>query len=173
MAIEDVGGLVAGRSIELLLGDHHNDEREAAAIARRWFIEQDVDMVISGVNSDTSLAMTVIAAPMGKLVFVVGAGTSVQTRERAAPSILQYAYSTVGLSTAPCLILTREGHKRWFYPFGAELEEHGRAAVERAGGTIVGSVKNPHGVEDFAPHPRDGTRKSEWPPSRRQLVLDA
>jgi branched-chain amino acid transport system substrate-binding protein len=156
IAIEDMGGTVAGRPVELLLGDHHNDPAEATSIARRWLAEDGVDMIISGVNSDTSLAITTVAAERGKPVFVVGAGTSVQTRERAAPPVIQYAYSTLGLATVAGLGLTRAGFERWFfvtadYPFGRELEEHGRAAVEAAGGSTVGSVKNPHGAEDFTP----------------------
>jgi branched-chain amino acid transport system substrate-binding protein len=100
--------------------------------------------------------MTSVATEYGKPVFVVGAGTSVQTRERAAPMIIQYAYSTVALGTVPSLVLTRDGHRRWFfvtadYPFGRELEEHGRAAIQAAGGIVVGSVKNPHGADDFTP----------------------
>jgi branched-chain amino acid transport system substrate-binding protein len=156
MAIEDVGGNVTGRRVELLLGDHHNDEQQAAAIVRRWYAEEGVDMVISGVNSDTSLAMTAVATEYSNPIIVVGAGTSVQTRERAALPIIQYAYNTVALATAPGLVLTREGLKRWFYvtadyPFGRELQEHGSAAVRAAGGTVVGSVKNPHGADDFTP----------------------
>ena len=72
-------------------------------------------MAISGVNSDTSLAMTEVAAELGKPIFVVGAGTSVQTRERAAPTVIQYAYSTVALATVPALGLVREGAGRWFF----------------------------------------------------------
>jgi branched-chain amino acid transport system substrate-binding protein len=155
MAIEDMAGQVAGRRVELVLGDHHNDQREAAAIARRWYVD-DVDVIISGVNSDTSLAMAAVAAESGKPILIVGAGTSVQTRERAAPPIIQYAYSTVALATVPGLALTRQGLKRWFYvtadyAFGRELEMHGRAAVETAGGSVAGSVRNPHGADDFVP----------------------
>lgn len=157
MAIEDMGGAVAGRRIELLLGDHQNDPHRAAEIARKWYEEDGVDMVISGVNSDTSLAMTAIAAKHGKPIFVVGAGTSVQTQERAAFPIIQYAYDTLALATVPGLGLTRQGMKRWFYvtadyQFGRELEAHGRAAVEAAGGVVVGSVRNPHGADDFTPY---------------------
>jgi branched-chain amino acid transport system substrate-binding protein len=156
MAIEDMGGTVAGRRVELLLGDHHNDEQEAAAIARRWYVEAGVDMVISGVNSDTSLAMTAVATEHGKPILVVGAGTSVQTRERAAQPVIQYAYNTIALATVPALALARLGLKRWFYvtadyPFGRELQEHGSAAIRAAGGAVAGSVTNPHGADDFTP----------------------
>lgn len=156
MAIEDVGGSAAGRPVELVLGDHRNDAALAADIARAWCGEDGVDMIVSGVNSDTSLAITGVAAEHGVPVFVVGAGTSVQTRERAAPSIIQYAYNTVALGAAPGLVLTRRGLKRWFYvtadyPFGRELQEHGSVAVEAAGGAVVGSVRNPHGADDFTP----------------------
>jgi branched-chain amino acid transport system substrate-binding protein len=83
MAIEDMGDTVAGRPVELLLGDHHNDAAEAGAIAGRWYAEDRVDMIVSGVNSDTSLALTAVAAEQGKPIFVVGAGTSVQTANAA------------------------------------------------------------------------------------------
>jgi branched-chain amino acid transport system substrate-binding protein len=156
MAIEDAGEVVAGRTVELVLGDHHNDAREAASIANRWYGEEGVDMVVSGVNSETSLAMTAIAAEHGKPIMIVGAGTSLQTRERAALPIIQYAYNTIALATVPALALTRQGLKRWFYltadyPFGRELEQHGSAVVESAGGVVVGSMKNPHGADDFTP----------------------
>lgn len=157
MAIADMGGEVAGRPVELLLGDHRNDPNEAASIARRWYGEQGVDVVISGVNSDTSLALTGVAAKVGKPILVVGAGTSVQTREYPAPGIIQYAYDTVALATVPGLGLTRQGDRRWFYitadyAFGRELEAHGRAAVTAARGTVVGSVLNPHEADDFTPY---------------------
>jgi branched-chain amino acid transport system substrate-binding protein len=156
MAIEDIGDKIAGRSIELLLADHHNDESEAARIANHWCVEANVDMVISGVNSATSLALTAVAAENKKLVMVVGAGTSVQTQERSTPTVVQYAYNTVSLATVPGLVLTRQGFRRWFYvtadyPFGRELQKHGVAAVKAAGGTVVGSVVNPHGAHDFTP----------------------
>jgi len=156
MAIADMSGSVAGRSVELLLGDHRNDPNKAAAIAARWYREQDVDVVISGVNSDTSLAMTSVATEVGKPILVVGAGTSVQTRERANRNVIQYAYDTVALATVPGLVLSSQGKKRWFYitadyAFGRELETHGRAAVRAGGGTVVGSVLNPHEANDFKP----------------------
>src|SRR3569833_1107902 len=155
MALEDVGNTVGGRPVELLLGDHRNDAQAAASLAHRWYTE-GLDVIISGVNSDTSLAMTAVAVEHGKPILVVGAGTSVQVRERAANLIIQYAYNTVGLATVPGLVLTRKGLKRWYfvtadYPFGRELQAHGSAAVEAAGGTVVGSVKNAHGAQDFTP----------------------
>ena len=157
MAIADIGGNVAGRPVELLLGDHRNDVDEATAIAKRWYGEDGVDVIISGVNSDTSLALTGVAAELGKPILVVGAGTSVQTRDRPASGIIQYAYDTVALATVPGLVLTRQGDARWFYitadyAFGRELEAHGRAAVRAAGGTVVGSVLNPHEADDFTPY---------------------
>jgi branched-chain amino acid transport system substrate-binding protein len=157
MAIADFGGSVAERPVELLLGDHRNDVTEAASIARRWYGKEGVDVVISGVNSDTSLALTSVAEEVGKPILIVGAGTSVQTRERPAPGIIQYAYDTVALATVPGLVLTRQGDKRWFYitadyPFGRELEAHGRAAVTGAGGAVLGSVLNPHEADDFTPY---------------------
>jgi len=157
MAIEDVEGEAAGSRVELLLGDHHNDSEQAKKIAFDWYTQSGVDLIISGVNSDTSLAMSGVAADLHRPLMVVGAGTSVQTRERASSSVIQYAYNTVALATVPGLVLTSKGDSRWFYitadyPFGRELEAHGRVAVSTAGGTVVGAVINPHGEENFVPY---------------------
>lgn len=157
MAIEDMGGTAAGRPVELVLGDHRNDPDRAAEIARQWCGRDGVDMLISGVNSDTSLALTAVAARHGLPVFVVGAGTTVQTRAKASANVIQYAYDTAALATVPGRLLTRKGLKRWFfvtadYPFGRELQAYGAAAVKAAGGAVAGAAINPHGAEHFLPY---------------------
>ena len=45
MAIEDFGGSVLGRQIELVSADHQNKPDLASAIARRWYDTEGVDMI--------------------------------------------------------------------------------------------------------------------------------
>src|SRR5690554_4200373 len=48
MAIEDMGGEINGKKIELLLADHQNKPDIASARAREWFDEQNLDLLIGG-----------------------------------------------------------------------------------------------------------------------------
>ena len=61
MAIEDAGGSINGKKIEVVSADHQNKADVASARVREWFDEQKVDVIIAGTNSSTSLAMAGVA----------------------------------------------------------------------------------------------------------------
>ena len=160
MAIADMGGTVAGKRVEVLLGDHQNKTDVAAALAREWFDYKGVDVLIGGVNSDTSLAMAKVAHEKKKLFIVVGAGTSVQTNEQCSPYVVQYAYDTTALGKVTGGGVSKAGGNSWYfltadYEFGSQLEKYTTAAVKSTGGKIVGAVKHPHAAEDFTPFLRE------------------
>ncbi|MBR7518497.1 ABC transporter substrate-binding protein, partial [Mycobacterium tuberculosis] len=56
MAIEDAGGKVLGKPIELVTADHQNKADIAASKAREWMDQQGLDMLLGGTNSATGLA---------------------------------------------------------------------------------------------------------------------
>jgi branched-chain amino acid transport system substrate-binding protein len=51
IAVEDVGGKVLGKPIEIIIGDHQNKPDVASAIARRWFDVDEVSAVAELTNS--------------------------------------------------------------------------------------------------------------------------
>lgn len=51
MAIEEMGGSVAGKKIELVFGNHQNKADVGALIARGWFDKDGVDMIADFSNS--------------------------------------------------------------------------------------------------------------------------
>lgn len=77
MAIEDAGGAINGKKIELVSADHQNKADIASARTREWIDQQKVDMIIGGTNSSTSLAIAQVAAEKKKPFLAVGAGASV------------------------------------------------------------------------------------------------
>lgn len=156
MAIEEVSGRAAGRRIELILGDHRNDVSVATALAQEWTAKQRVDVIIGGVNSDTSLAIATVVHAAKNLMLVVGAGTTEHTREQCSAFVVQYAYDTYSHGRALASVLARNGNKRWHlvtaeYPFGVQLEQATALTVSELGGSIVGTVRHPHGATEFAP----------------------
>uniref|UniRef100_UPI001D0DE902 ABC transporter substrate-binding protein n=1 Tax=Klebsiella pneumoniae TaxID=573 RepID=UPI001D0DE902 len=57
MAIEDFGGQMFGRPIELVVGDHQNKPDIGSGITRRWFDEDGVDVIVDIGNSAVALAV--------------------------------------------------------------------------------------------------------------------
>ena len=67
MAVEDMGGKVLGKSIEVIIGDHQNKPDVASAIARRWFDVDGVSAIAELTNSAVALAVQQIAKEQGKI----------------------------------------------------------------------------------------------------------
>src|ERR1700735_611199 len=57
LAIEDVGGSVRDRPIEILQADDQNKPDVAASLARQWVDDQGVDVLADGAASSSGLAV--------------------------------------------------------------------------------------------------------------------
>ncbi len=155
MAIADMGGMVAGKKVELLVADHQNKADVAAAKAREWFDTQGLDMLIGGTNSGTALAMAKVAAEKKKPFLAVGPGSSALTNDQCSAYTIHYAYDTVALAKTTGPAVVKSGGKSWYfltadYAFGTALQNDASEAVKAAGGTIVGSVRHPLSTSDFS-----------------------
>ena len=155
MAIEEMGGSIDGRKIELITADHQNKADIASAKAREWFDQKGLDMLIGGTNSSAALAMSRVAADKKKPIIVVGAGAPALTNEQCTPYTLNYAYDTVALARGTGSAVVKDGGKSWFfltadYAFGHALERDTIAVVKAAGGEVKGQVRAPLGASDFS-----------------------
>lgn len=155
MAIEDAGGSIAGKKIELFVADHQNKADIASAKAREWYDSNKVDVVFGGTNSAASIAMSAVAAEKNKLFISTGAGTSALTNESCNPYTIQYTYSTSGLAKGTGSAVVKNGGDSWFfittdYTFGHALERETSDVVKAEGGKINGAVRVPLGAPDFS-----------------------
>ncbi|CUI91042.1 ABC transporter substrate-binding protein [Achromobacter xylosoxidans] len=155
MAIEEMGGEIDGKKIELLTADHQNKADIASAKAREWFDQRGLDMLIGGTNSSTALAMSKVAADKKKPIIVVGAGAPALTNEQCTPYTLNYAYDTVAQARGTGAAVVKAGGKSWYiltadYAFGHALQADTTKVVEAGGGKVVGSVKHPLSTSDFS-----------------------
>ena len=155
MAIDDFGGKVLGKPIELVTADHQNKPDIAATKALEWIDTQDLTMLFGGTTSSTGLAMAKVAAEKKRVFMVNGAGTSALTNEQCTPYTVHYAYDTVALARGTGGAVVDNGGKSWFfltadYAFGTALEADTTKVVKEKGGTVVGSVKHPLGASDFS-----------------------
>lgn len=155
MAIEDFGGKVLGKNIELVSADHQNKADIAASKAREWFDQNGVDFILGGTNSGTALAVSGIARDKKRVYFNVGAGSARLTNEDCSPYTVHYAYDTVALSKVTGSAILNQGGKSWFfltadYAFGHSLEGDTSNVVKANGGTVVGAVRHPLNASDFS-----------------------
>ncbi len=155
MAIEDAGGKVLGKPIELVSADHQNKADIAASKAREWMDQGGLDVLIGGTNSGTALAMNKVAAEKKRTYINIGAGSARLTNEECTPYTIHYAYDTVALAKGTGSAVVKQGGKSWFfltadYAFGHSLESDTSAVVKTSGGAVAGAVRHPLSASDFS-----------------------
>jgi branched-chain amino acid transport system substrate-binding protein len=155
MAAEDFGGKILGREIEIVVGDHQNKADIGAAIVRKWFDVDGVDMVIDVPNSSVAFAVNNIVRDKDKVFIASAAGTASLTGADCSPNFVHWTYDTFAYGQAMGRTVTEKFGKKWFfmtadYAFGRDLETQTTAAVKATGGTVVGSVRFPLGTFDFS-----------------------
>ncbi len=155
MAVQDFGGRVLGRPIEVLTADHQNKADVASSKAREWIDKDGLSMLIGGTSSGTAIAMSKVASEKKRPYIVIGAGSSRLTNEDCSPYTVHYAYDTVALAKVAGSALVKAGNKSWYfltadYAFGHSLEADATTVVKANGGSVAGSVRHPLNASDFS-----------------------
>ena len=109
MAIDDFGGKVNGKPIQLLAADNLNKADVALAKAREWFDAQHMDMLVGGTNSAAALGLARLAQDKKKPFIANGPGTSALTNEQCSPYTIHYAWDSVALAKGTAAAMTRQG----------------------------------------------------------------
>jgi branched-chain amino acid transport system substrate-binding protein len=155
MAVEDFGGKVLGKPIEVLSADHQNKADIAAAKAREWFDANQLDAIVDVTASAPALAVMDVAKTKNKIVMLSGPGALRITNEACGPTVVHYAYDTYSLARGTGMATVKQGYDTWFfvtadYAFGHELEKDTREVVVENGGKVLGSVRVPINNADFS-----------------------
>lgn len=148
MAIEDFGGTVLGKPIELLQADHQNKPDIGLATAREWIEAKHVDVIMDISNSAIALAIQDLAKDKNVIVLNTGAGTSDFTGKACSPHGIAWTYDTYALAAGVAKAVIKQGGDTWFfvtvdYNFGKALEQDMRSVVLGNGGKVLGGVKHP------------------------------
>jgi branched-chain amino acid transport system substrate-binding protein len=155
LAIDDVGGKVLGRSVEILSADHQTKPDVGAAIARRWYDTENVKMITGLGTSSVALAVRKIAQEKGVIDINTGAASSDLTGPACSETGAHWVYDTYSLAHVTGSAMVKAGGDTWFfltadYAFGHALERDVSEVVKAAGGKVLGSVKHPLDTQDFS-----------------------
>lgn len=155
MAVEDFGGSVLGRPIEILQGDHQNKADIGSSIARRWIDEDKVDLLTGLGNSAVALAVRAITKEREVVDVVASAGVADLTGKACSSTGFHWSYDSYALAKNTAKAVVADGGKSWFfitanYAYGHAAQRDSTKFVESAGGSVVGSVQVPPNTADFS-----------------------
>jgi len=155
MAIEDFGGQVLGKKIELVFADHQNKPDVGLATARRWYEREGVDVIADIGNSAVGMGVQELAKNKKKLVFFAGASSSAFTGSACSPYGTQWSQDSYMFGNALPARLTAKGDKNWYilaadFAFGQALAADTAKAVTGAGGKVTAVLKHPPNTADFS-----------------------
>ena len=155
MAVDDFGAADKGITVEIVSADHQNKPDVGSTIARQWYDQENVDVILDVPTSSVALAINDITRESNKVFLNSGAATSDLTGAACSANTIHWTYDTWQLANGTGGAMVRNGGDSWFfvtadYAFGHALERDTAAVVEAAGGTVVGTVRTPFPGTDFS-----------------------
>jgi branched-chain amino acid transport system substrate-binding protein len=154
MAVQDFGGEVLGRKIRVLFGDHKHKVDVATALVTQWFNEEHVGAIFDMPNSIIALAGQKLAAERDRIAVTVSGGSADLTGKDCTSTGFHWAYDTYSNTVGIASAMVRFGLDTWYfitadYVFGWSLEQNASAAVEKAGGRVIGHSRHPLNADNF------------------------
>jgi len=155
MAIEDFKAADKGIKAEVVAADHQNKPDIGATIARKWYDQDAVDVIVDVPASSVALAVNGITREKNKIFLNSGAGTSDLTGAQCSPNTVHWSYDTWALANGTGGEMVKRGGDSWFfltadYAFGQALERDTTAVVAKSGGKVLGAVRHPLSASDFS-----------------------
>jgi branched-chain amino acid transport system substrate-binding protein len=155
MAVEDFGGTVLGKPIEILSADHQNKVDLASATARQWIDVDGVDAFADLTNSAVALAIQNLTKERNRIALFSGPATTRLTNEDCSPNGFHWTFDTYSQAIGSARAILQEGGKEWFllvadYAFGHSMAADLTNEVTSKGGKVVGQVRHPTGTSDFS-----------------------
>lgn len=155
MAVEDFGGTLLGKKIEIVTADHQNKTDVAAGIARRWFDVDGVTAIADLTNSAVALAVQNIAKEKNRVTLAVGPATTRLTNEDCSPTGFHWAFDTYSQAVGTARAIMAQGGDSWFilaadYAFGHQMATDLSRIVKGGNGKVLGEVRHPLNTPDFS-----------------------
>jgi branched-chain amino acid transport system substrate-binding protein len=155
MAVEDFGGKVLDKPIEVISADHQIKPDVAAGIARQWYDTDQVDLIVDVPVSAVGLAVQQVANDRKKLFITHSTGTADFHGKFCSPYTMQWVFDTHALAVGTAQEVVKRGGDTWFfltadYAFGHSLERDATQVIVQNGGKVVGSVAHPFATPDLS-----------------------
>jgi len=155
MAIDDFGGKVLGREVEVLQANDQNKIEVGVVTARNWYENNDVSAIFGISSSSVALGVQEVSRELKKPLIVTSAASTELSGKACSEMAVQWNNDVYSSASVIGNAALDQGLDTWFfvtvdYNFGAALETSLARIVRDRGGKILGSIKHPFGTSDFS-----------------------
>jgi branched-chain amino acid transport system substrate-binding protein len=155
MAVDDFGGRIAGKPITVISADHQIKPDVGAAIARRWYDVEQIDLIVDVPVSAVGLAVQNVAKEKKKMMIAHSTGTADFHGKFCSPYTMQWVFDTRALAVGTAQEVVKRGGDTWFfltsdYAFGHSLEQQASEVIRANGGKVLGAVRHPFATPDLS-----------------------
>ncbi len=155
LAVEDFKAAEKGIKVEIVSADHQNKPDVGSTIARTWYDQDGVDLILDVPTSSVALAVNQITREKNKIHINSGAASSDLSGKACSPNTIHWTYDTYALAQGTGGAMVKAGGDSWFfmtadYAFGHALERDTAAIVTKNGGKVLGVVRTPFPGTDFS-----------------------
>lgn len=154
LAIEDMGGKVAGRPIRLYPIDTRVDPEHALAEAERLRKEEGIDAFLDMIGSNVSIALQEYARQHNIAALHTSSAASTLTNDRCSEVGVHWTYDSYALAAGTVRAMLRHAGPNWFFlgvddALGRSLTEDAQSVLDQFGGSSVGRVFHPFRSADL------------------------
>ena len=155
MAVEDFGGSVLGRPIEVIGVDHQTKPDLGVGLTRQLIDQNKVSMINTGGSSGVGLAVQTVTNERKVTLIQSGNYAASIAGKSCSPYATQWAVSTTALARTAGEALLKAGAKSWFlvvadYAFGNDLANDVQQTVVAGGGKVLGRTLHPLATTDMS-----------------------
>lgn len=155
LAVEDAGGEINGKKIEIVVADDQNKPDVGVSTAMRWIEREGVDTIVGCSASSIAVAVHELMAENQKPYMLSGTASAFFTNDKCTPMTTQWLQDSYAMPKAVVNSLMDMELDTWFfltvdYTFGKAWQDDGTSFIEGRGGKVVGSVLHPLNSSDFS-----------------------
>jgi branched-chain amino acid transport system substrate-binding protein len=130
--------------VEVLSADHQNKPDVAVSLAREWFDNRGVDIIIDVAATSCALALASIVREKNKVLIPTSTASSDITGKACTPNSIHWVYDTYMEARSTGGAMVKAGGDTWFfvtpnYAFGVATQRDATHFVEAGGGKVLGA----------------------------------
>lgn len=129
--------------VEVLSADHQNKPDVAVSLARQWFDQRGVDIIIDVAATSCALALASICHVKNKVLIPTSTASSDITGKACTPNSIHWVFDTYMEAKSTGGAMVKAGGDTWYfitpnYAFGEATQRDTTRFVEAGGGKVVG-----------------------------------
>ena len=142
--------------VELFSADHQNKPDVAVSLAREWFDQRGVDIIIDIAATSCALALAGVVKEKNKMMIATSTASSDLTGSACTPNSIHWVYDTYMEAKSTGGAMVKAGGDSWYfltadYAFGKQLQADTTSLVQASGGKVAGYSAYPFpGTSDFS-----------------------